>query len=60
MNILLIGKRILALSDSSNVIKDYNLLIKSLEDLMYEKTFDLSLIESSFIDRVILFSFIFC
>jgi hypothetical protein len=42
------------------VIKDYKLLIKSLEDLMYEKIFDLSLIESSLIDRVIfiLFSFL--
>jgi hypothetical protein len=42
------------------VPKDYNLLIKSLEDLMYEKIFDLSLIESSLVDRVIfiLFSFL--
>jgi hypothetical protein len=50
-----LGKRILALSDSSKVIQDHHLLIKSLEDLMYEKTFDLSLIETSLIDQVIQF-----
>jgi hypothetical protein len=48
----ILGKRILILSDSSKRIKDQNSLIKSLEDLIYEKTFDLSLIESSFIDQV--------
>lgn len=48
MNFSFLGKRILILSDSSKSIKDHNSLIKSLEDLIYEKTFDLSLIESSF------------
>jgi hypothetical protein len=48
----ILGKRILILSDSSKRIKDQNSLIKSLGDLIYEKTFDLLLIESSFIDQV--------
>jgi hypothetical protein len=35
------------------VTQHHNLLIKSLEKLLHEKTFDLSLIESTFIDQVL-------
>ncbi|CAF0967945.1 unnamed protein product [Rotaria sordida] len=46
------GKRVLTLSNSSNMIEDHNLLIKSLENLLYEKSFDLSYIEPSLIDKI--------
>ncbi|CAF0869430.1 unnamed protein product [Rotaria sp. Silwood1] len=46
------SKRVLTLSNSSNIIEHHNLLIKSLENLLYEKSLDLSLIESSLIDKI--------
>ncbi|CAF3313561.1 unnamed protein product [Rotaria socialis] len=48
----ILGKRVLTLSNSSNIIEYHHLLIKSLENLMYEKIFDLSLIESTLIDKI--------
>ena len=47
-----LGKRLLTLTDTSNVSQDHSSLIKSLEKLMYEKTYDLSFIESSLINQV--------
>ncbi|CAF4098172.1 unnamed protein product, partial [Rotaria sp. Silwood1] len=36
------SKRVLTLSNSSNIIEHHNLLIKSLENLLYDKSLDLS------------------
>ncbi|CAF1139371.1 unnamed protein product [Adineta steineri] len=46
------SKRIITLSDLQDIDQYHNLLIKSLAKLMDEKTFDLSLIESSFMDKI--------
>lgn len=53
MNInLKIGKRLIALSDSSKMIKNYNSLIKCLEDLICDKIYNLSLIDSSIVNDI--------
>ncbi|UJR29352.1 hypothetical protein I4U23_010564 [Adineta vaga] len=46
------SKRIITLSDLKNIDQHHQLLIKSLEKLMHEQTFDLTLVESKIISQV--------